>query len=266
MDIIVPQTLAAQPAWLAIMVTVGVPAAFALLLGRLMYSMFTPAEFQANVRVGAVKYSFIVEIYAAVAALSLVGAWDTFESARQTVRQESSALYMLALASDTFSTPGVAETRAEMRGAIRDYATAVVAHDWPAMQAGVTSSASDAAFQRLARAFMNAHTETQAQQALQQTTGEWVSRVADARIARLSVGSRTIAGLIWTLVLTVSVAVLVFQWFYGGASATMHFTMAAVIAIIVGVVLLVAIKMAFPYVGEPPMVAPTPYLSLMDLR
>jgi hypothetical protein len=42
--------------------------------------------------------------------------------------------------------------------------------------------------------------------------------------------------------------------------------MAAVIAVIVGSVLLVAIKLAFPYVGEPPMLSPAPFLRMMDLR
>jgi hypothetical protein len=266
MDILLPQELAALPAWIGIVVTIAVPVGIALLLGRVMYALFTPAEFQANAVVGAVKYGFVVEIYAVVAALALVGAWDTFQTARDTLRQETSALYMLAMATDTYDGPRLAETRGEMRAAIRAYAGAVVAEDWPAMQEGRLSQGSNAAFQRLARAFLDAESEKPSQQVLQQTAGEWLSTVADARIARLSVGSRTLSGLIWMLVLTVSVAVIAFQWFFGGASAAMHYAMAAVIAVIVGSVLLVSVKLAFPYVGEPALLTPAPFLAMMDLR
>jgi hypothetical protein len=266
MDIVLPQQLAALPAWLGILLTTAVPVGIAILLGRVMYALFTQAEFHANAVVGAVKYGFVVEIYAVVAALTLVGAWDTFQTARDTLRQETSALYMLALATDTFDGPSQAATRAEMRGAIRGYAATVVAHDWPAMQAGVPSNSSDAAFQRLTRAFLDADAEKPSQQALQQTTGNWLNTIAEARIARLSVASRTLSGLIWMLVLTVSVAVIAFQWFFGGASAAMHYAMAAVIALIVGSVLMVSVKLAFPYVGDAPLLTPAPFHAMMDLR
>lgn len=159
MDILLPHGLASLPAWLGMAITFAVPVAIALLLGRLMYAIFTSAEFQANAVVGAVKYGFVVEIYAVVAALTLVGAWDTFQTARDTLQKEASGLYMLALAVDTFDGPRLEPTRAEMRGAIRAYAGVVVAQDWPAMQAGVPSTGSDAAFQRLTRAFLDAESE-----------------------------------------------------------------------------------------------------------
>ncbi len=266
MDILLPHGLATLPAWLGIIVAIVVPVVIALLLGRVMYALFTPSEFQANAVVGAVKYGFVVEIYAVVAALALVGSWDIFQTARDTLQKEASGLYMLALSVDTFDGERMAPTREEMRGAIRGYAGAVVAQDWPAMQAGVASAGSDAAFQRLTRAFLDPEGERTAQQALQQQIAGWLGQVAEARIARLSVGSRSLSGLIWMLVLTVSVAVIAFQWFFGGASAAMHYAMAAVIAVIVGSVLLVSIKLAFPYVGEPPLLTPTPFLAMMDLR
>jgi hypothetical protein len=266
LDILLPHGLASLPAWMGMAVTIAVPVAIALLLGRIMYALFTPAEFQANAMVGAVKYGFVVEIYAVVAALTLVGAWDTFQTARDTLQKEASGLYMLAQAIETYDGAELAATRAEMRGAIRGYAGAVVAHDWPAMQAGHASAGSDAAFQRMTRVFLDVEGRRTAQQALQQNTAVWLGQVAEARIARLSVQSRTLSGLIWMLVLTVSVAVIAFQWFFGGASAAMHYAMAAVIAVIVGSVLLVSIKLAFPYVGEPALLTPAPFLAMMDLR
>jgi len=266
LDFSLPHAIAAMPGWLAILLTAGVPVLLALGLGYAMHQIFTPQEFAANVQIGAVKYGFMVEIYAVIAALALVGAWDIYQSARDTVQQETANLYMLALSVDSFSGPDFAAKRDEMRTAIRLYAGAVVAQDWPAMQAGQPGAGSEAAFQRLARVFLDVEGETAGQQVLKQTLGEWVAKVAQARIERLSVMSRSLSGLIWILVVTVSVATIAFQWFFGGGHVALHYTMGAVIALIVGAVLLVSLKLAFPFVGDQALLTPRPYLALMEVK
>ncbi len=194
------------------------------------------------------------------------GGWDGYQTARDTLQKEASGLYMLALSVDTFSGVEFAPARGEMRSAIRGYASTVVSSDWPAMQAGTPSQASDTAFQRLTRTFLDLNGETPGQQALQQKIGDWLGGVAEARIARLSVTSRSLAGLIWMLVLTVSVSVIAFQWFFGGGNAAMHFAMGSVIAVIVGLVLLVSLKLAFPYAGDHALLTPRPFLALMEVQ
>jgi hypothetical protein len=265
-ELLTPHGLAGLPGWLGFVLTVGAPVVLALLFGRAMHALFTPGEFATNAVVGAVKYGFVVEIYAVVAALTLVGAWDTYQTSRDTLQKEASGLYMLALSVDTFAGRDMAEERVEMRAAIRGYAAAVVSGDWPAMQAGTVSQASDAAFARLTRAVLDVNGATPGQQALQQNMAGWLGNVAEARLARLSVTSRSLAGLIWMLVLTVSVAVIAFQWFFGGGNAAMHFAMGAVIAVIVGSVLLVSLKLGYPYVGDAPLLTPRPFLALMDVQ
>ena len=124
-------------------------------------------------------------------------------------------------------------------------------------------SGSDVEFQRLTRAFFDAEPLTSAQQALAQNVVGWIAQVSEARIARLSQHSRTFGTLIWILVLTVSVAVLVFQWFVGSASNGVHYAMGGVIALIVGVVIMVSGKMAFPFNGAPPFLSPAPFYQMM---
>lgn len=265
MEISLPHQIAILPFWLAILLTAGVPVLLALGIGHVVHALFTPLELAANVQLGVVKYGFVVEIYAVVAALALVGAWDTYQTARDTIQQETAGLYMLALSVDAFAGPEAAPLREEMRTAIRLYAGAVVGQDWPAMQAGHVSSGSEAAFQRLARAFFDAEGATPGQQSLKQTTGDWMGQVGEARVARLSVMSRTLAGLIWALVLTVSVATIAFQWFFGGGHVALHYAMGAVVALIVGAVLLVSVKLAFPFVGDPALLTPRPFLALMEV-
>ena len=88
---------------LGAIVTIGVPVLIAMSVGAVMFAVFTPAELAASSGVGSVKFSFVVEVYAVVAALTLVGAWDIYTTSRDTLQKESGALYMLAHAVDTYS-------------------------------------------------------------------------------------------------------------------------------------------------------------------
>jgi hypothetical protein len=268
MDFLMAQDIAAMPIVLGAMVTIGVPVLIAMSVGAVMFAVFTPQELAASSGIGSVKFSFVVEVYAVVAALTLVGAWDIYTTSRDTLQKESGALYMLAHAVDTYSGADQAEARLTMRESIRDYAEAVVTYDWPRLRqgTGTGSGSSDAAFTRLSRVFFDTEPVTQAQQALAQSTVQWIAQVAEARIDRLSVGTRTISLLIWMLILSVSVSVLVFQWFIGSGGLGVHYGMGAVIAIIVGLVLLVSIKLAFPFVGDDPLLSPRPFILMMDIR
>lgn len=266
MDFLMAQEIAALPIAIGVLVSIGAPVLIAMTVGAVMFAVFTPQELAANAVIGSVKFGFVVEVYAVVAALTLVGSWDIYRTSRDTLQKESGALYMLAHAVDTYGSADQADARQVMREAIRGYAEAVVTHDWPAMMQGVRPGSSDAAFTRLSRAFFDTEPVTQAQQALAQNTVSWVAQVAEARIDRLSVATRTISLLIWALIMTVSVSVPVFQWFIGSGSLGVHYSMGAVIAIIVGGVLLVSLKLAFPFVGDDPLLSPRPFILLMDIR
>lgn len=266
MDTSVTLALAGLPTPLAAILAVGVPVLIAIALGSIVFAVFTQQDFTQNAFMASVKFGFVVEVYAAVAALTLVGAWNIYETARDTLQKEAGALYMLALSVDTYAAPAQAGLRDDMRVAIRRYAADIVSADWPFLQAGAPSTGSDIAFQHLARVFLDAEPATQAQAALAQNVAQWIAQAAEARIGRLSVTSRTLSVLIWALVMVVSVAVIAFQWFFGGPNHGLHYTMGAVTAVIVGGVLLVAVKLAHPFVGDPPLLSARPFLELMQVQ
>lgn len=258
--------LASLPTPIAAVLAVGLPVVIAIGLGSVVFAIFTQQDFTQNAFMASVKYGFVVEIYAAVAALTLVGAWNSYDTARETLQKEAGALYMLALSVDSFNAPEQAGVRNDMRAAIRNYAADVVSNDWPALQLGLPTTGSDQAFARLSRAFLDAGPLTPAQEALAQNIPQLISNVAEARIGRLSVMTRSLSTLIWLLVLTVSVAVIAFQWFFGGPSHGLHYAMGTVTAVIVGGVLLVAVKLAHPLVGDAPLLSARPFLELMQVQ
>lgn len=91
------QFLTALPLPLLILVALGVPLLLAVGIGHVIQALFTPQELAANAAVGATKYSFIVEVYAVVAALTLVGSWDIYQTSRDNLQREAGGLYLLAL-------------------------------------------------------------------------------------------------------------------------------------------------------------------------
>jgi len=250
--------------WL-LLLSLGVPVLLAVGIGLVIQACFTPRELAENAVLGATKYGFIVEVYAVVAALSLVGSWDIYQTARDNLQREAGALYMLAVAVPSYGEPAQAARRDEMQASIRGYAAAVASADWQHMQGATNRSGSDREFERLARAFLDARPLNEAQQALAQNIGVWVAQVAEARLSRLSGNSRSFGALIWLLVMVVSVAVLAFQWFLGSVNSVLHSAMAGTIALIVGIVLAVSAKFAFPFTGDPPFLTPQPFLQLMQV-
>ena len=265
MDSALSFALASMPPWLAIVITIGGPVGVAFVLGNLAETAFTELEFLQNAETGAKRYELIVLMYATVATLALAGGWNVYQKQRDALQRETSGLYLLALSVDAFDGPAFAERRTEMTAAIRGYASAVVTEDWPAMEVGQTSQGSELAFQRLARAFFDTNPSNEGQGNLAQNYTGWMGEIAAARIARLSVVSRSISVMIWLLLLTCSVSVIAFQWFFAGGNMRMNFALGSVTAVIVGTVLMVSVKLTHPFVGDPPLLTPRPFLALMGV-
>lgn len=266
MDVSLAQGVAGLSLPLAGLVTILLPIILAVGLGVIIHSVFTPQELAANAAVGYAKFGFLTEVYAVIAALTLVGAWDIYQNSRDIIQRETNALYMLALATESYSNLDQAELRAAMRFSIRNYASEVVGEEWAVMQGRGRSEASEIAFQVMAKTFMGAEPVTNAQQAVAQNIPQWISNISETRLARLSIMSRTISSLVWTLLLAASVAVLAFQWFFGGSRLTIHYSMGVFISIIIGGVLLTCVKLAFPFSGEYPLLSTRPFLVLMEIR
>lgn len=266
MDMLLAQDIASLSLPVAAFITILLPVILAIGIGGIIHSVFTPQELATNAAVGYAKFGFLTEVYAVIAALTLVGSWDIYQNSRDIIQRETNALYMLALSTETYSQPDQAELRGAMRFSIRNYASEVVGEEWSVMQGRGRSENSEDAFQVMAKTFMSAEPQTNAQQAIAQNIPQWISNISETRLARLSITSRTISSIVWTLLLASSVAILAFQWFFAGARLGIHFAMGIFISTIIGGVLLTCVKLAFPFSGEYPLLSTRPFLVLMEIR
>lgn len=255
--------IAGLPPVLGVLVCGMVPSLAALLIGRMITSVFTGRELSENAPAGVVKFNTILNIFAVISALVLVGSWEVYNSMRDAVQKEASALYLLHLIIDVFRDPQHAELRAEMRAALNAYATSVAEVDWPYLAAGGVTDRSEAAFVRLARAFLDVTPGDLIQDSLSSNTSIYMQSLVEARIQRMWAPQRTLTNLIWILFFASSVSVLSFQWFFSSGNSYVQYMMGFIIAFLIGLVIFTAIKLAFPFSGSPALLTNQPFLNLM---
>ena len=162
-----PFWLASQPVAQSAVALIGAGVLISLLGHYIVNQYFTVAELEPNNVVGGVKYSFIAEVYAVTVALCLVGSWEIYQNARDTVQREAASMYFLLQAVPVYSEPGQEGARQAMEFGVRNYAKAVVEKDWDNMRLGRTVSSSDPEFNLLVRAYLDVEPKSGAQQALQ---------------------------------------------------------------------------------------------------
>jgi hypothetical protein len=244
--------IAGLPAWLGVLACGLVPSLAALLVGRIITSVFTARELSESAAAGVVKFNTILNIFAVISALVLVGSWEVYNSMREAVQEEASALYLLHLIINVFREAQHTEMRAEMRAAVSAYAAAVAEIDWPHLAAGGITTQSEAAFVPLARAFLDVTPGDLVQDSLASNTSIYMQSLVEARVQRMWAPQRTLTSLIWILFLTRSVSVLSFQWFFSSGSSLVQTMMGLIVAFLIGLVMFTAIKLAFPFSGSPP--------------
>ena len=255
--------LASQPVAQAAVALIGAGVLISLLGHYIVSQYFTVAELVPNNFVGGLKYSFIAEVYAVTVALCLVGSWEIYQNARDTVQREAATMYFLLQAAPVYSEPSQEGARQAMEQGVRNYAKAVVEKDWENMRRGRTVGSSDPEFNVLVRAFLDVEPKTGAQQALQQNTAQWLMQASELRINRLSSVSRTLTGLLWLLVVSSTGIVFVFPWFFGSPNQITQAFMGALTSVTMTGVLLVAVKLAYPFAGEA-LVTPGTFLPLLN--
>jgi len=252
------------PFWPALMIFTLLPALCALLVGRIITSVFTQAELDQNAALGTAKFNILVNIYSVVLALTLVGSWDSYNAIRDNVRKEVSTLYTLNLVIDTYRGEQHALMRNEMRVSMSRYISAMVDHEWPYLRTGVMVRSAEPEFRRMIRSFLDVAPTDQFQDSLSGNTSLFLDSVSDARISRLWAHSRAMFVMGWALLFTTTVAVLSFQWFFGGGMGALQYVLGFGVSLISGLVMFLSSRLAYPFSGAEPFLTYVPYLRILD--
>lgn len=253
--------LARIPLEVAVPLLVGAAVLLSVLGTWIVNTIYTPFQLEPNNVVGGIKFGFLGEVYAVTLALALIGAFERYTDAQTTVQKEVATLVALDRAADTYDQPGQAETRARMKSAVREYARSVVEKEWRTMSVGVQSFEVTHRLAQLTEAFMKADPVTNAQQALQQNTVEWVRQINECRSFRLTTVSRSLVSLVWVLLGMGTLIAIAFPWFLGSANPVSQAMMSAIMSSFLVMHLVVVLHLAYPFVGETA-VSPSAFLAV----
>lgn len=242
--------LARIPLDVAVPLLIGLAILISAIGTWIVNAIYTPLQLEPNNLVGTAKFNFLGEIFAVTLALALIGAFDRYTDAQTTVQKEVATLISLDRAADAYDQPGQADTRAQMKAAVREYARAVVEKEWRTMSVGVPSFEVTHRLKQMSDAFLKADPITAGQQALQQNTVEWVRQVNESRSFRLTTVSRSLVSLVWILLGLGMLLAIVFPWFFGTANVVAQGLMSAILTSFLVMHLVVVLHLAYPFVGE----------------
>ncbi|MGY1727439.1 DUF4239 domain-containing protein [Geodermatophilus sp. SYSU D01062] len=199
-------------------------------------------------------------IYAVLLAFVVIVAWESFTRAEEVVGQEASALRTLYR--DSVGLP--AESQAEMRGLVLQYATEVVEDSWPAMADGQPGDpeAGDV-LQEMADVLAATPVTTPGQQEFVGAEVDRLNELVSLRSQRLDFVESGIPASLWIALVVGALVTVGFALLFGLERTALHLVMVGSLAVLIGVLLFVAVGFNFPFAGDVA-VHPTAFERVLD--
>lgn len=198
-------------------------------------------------------------IYAVLLAFVVVVTWQQFSQASEVVGQEASALRGLYRESAAFPP----EVREQIEVDVRDYAAAVITHEWPAMGRGEPGHPAVAAvLDRTASHLATLPADTPVRQQYIAVEADRFAEVVSFRSQRLDFVGQGLPGVLWIALVLGAVVTIAFGMIFGLRSTALHLFMTGSLAATIGVLLFVAISIDQPFLGDVA-VQPTPIARVL---
>jgi Protein of unknown function (DUF4239) len=236
------------PTWALFLLVVGSLCAVAVagcLFLRDRFDKWLGLDEQSNEIVGHFL-SFTGVFYGLVLGLVAVGAWETYNSADKYVQDESAR--MAALYRDVTQLPDPYKDR--LQSAVRDYAKAVIVHEWPDQQAGIPPSSGDSPMTILAEQLFSVPVTSPNIQIVVAEAGGQLNNLIEARRARIQSATSSIPGSLWYVLITGTIIILIMTWLLRINSKKLDVVINILSGALMGTVLAFIVAMDNPYRGE----------------
>lgn len=249
--------LASQPMWLGALLVVGGGVAVGL-LGSLLVSVANPLPaIDFNV-VGGAKFGYLAEVFAALVAFVLIDAGIRYTQARSEIQSEAMSLRLFG---DTVSEMGDPRA-AEVRQAVRDYASSVVGTEYRWMELGREHDGTRQALQRVVKVFLSLDVQGEHQRLAQLQASRFLTRAMESRTQRLNAVRPGLRTLIWTALIANALLAVGFNWFFASANLRAQLAMVAILSASVSLVVYMALVLSHPFTGDLA-IGTRPYLALL---
>jgi hypothetical protein len=200
----------------------------------------------ANNDQGGVLFSVVGTIYAIFLAFVVVVAWEQLGDAQQHVAAEGVTL--LSLYRDVGVFP--AAERESLRTAIREYARAVVDHEWTAMGRGEESAEASDRFERIWGHFLAYRPDAPAEQAAYAEGFARLNELGKERKNRILEAQASIPEIFWFLLLFGAVATIGLTYLMGMQNLAVQLLMNGVMTAIIMLALFLIVVLDRPFTGD----------------
>jgi hypothetical protein len=191
-------------------------------------------------------YGFIGFFYAFFIGFVVNSMWGQNNAADGYARAEGAAAAQMARDAVVFDVPD----RARIRQSLLAYERAAIA-EWPQAE-NRRSTDADTTLARLYTDYEGIAAKTDSQKTLLSTSFSNLDKISQARTVRL-LTAREDAGLpwsLWTVIFLTSAMVLGIVIIYGVEKPILHYSMVAIVAVIVATNFSLILQLAQPYVGD----------------
>ena len=238
--------LASQPLWIAVAILVGGSIIIAVFGTVIVNNLYLPTELIQNNILGGFKFAFLSSVFAGYLGLLLFGVYQQYEQTRSFIDQEVTQLTQI----DRLAVALPRTTRENVRDRLKDYARTVVEVEWPELRNGRGSPEVGLALDNLMYTFLAMEPVTDRERFVMETSINLSLTIRENRQHRLRVSGGSLNPMLWGVALIGASASLIFPWFFGGPNMWIPILMSSLLATLTASVLLVILKMSYPFVGD----------------
>lgn len=235
------------PSWLLLVGLCVLVAGTAVLVLVVARRHFPGLKGEAQNDVIKFAFTVIAFLYAFLSGFMVNAMWGQVHAADGRAATEGSAAMQQAESLSVFDKAD----GDRIRQSLLEYVRAAEA-EWPVVARGSTYPEADEALQNLYAAYRQVQPIDQTQQKFLVISLNNLDKMSAERMERLTV-ARTDTGppwSLWTVNFITGAMVLGAAIMYGGQNSALHYTMVAVLGVLIACVLFLMVELSHPYIGE----------------
>jgi hypothetical protein len=236
-----------MPSWLLLLVLVILVAGGAVLTQAYVRRRFPNLRRDEHNDITQFAFGLIGFVYAIFIGFIVAAMWGQINTADESARAEGAGAVQLAKDLHVFDEAD----RDRIRQSLLEYERAAEV-EWPLVASGKRLPDVDIALQRLYTAYEAVQPRTDIQKMFLPTSLSNLDKISQKRTERVLLAQTDTGppGSLWVVILLTSGMVLGCAIIYGGEKPARHYTMVAVVGILVATNLFLILELAHPYIGE----------------
>jgi hypothetical protein len=238
--------LTSAPLWLSALILVVLPTATAMICTVAIRKRLSLDRLRSNNEVAGFKFATIGVLFAVLLGFAVIVVWEKFSDAENKVALEAGAaatIYRLA--------GGIPEDSGQaLRTAISAYLKSAIENDWPAMERGKASAATNHALDNLYAIVLHYQPPDARGTALLTEALQQLNTLTQARRARIVLAAGIVPGVVWLVLFTGATLTIAFTFFFGTQNLRAQTLMTGALSALICSGLLVIIAIDHPFAGS----------------